>query len=293
MREFETIGRYHDHWSYVLVSAPDRFREIGDDAFVADQQKELEDAFDQLRSGFHFAERKLKDERLAGIAAELIEMSLEAYLAGDTKTGAHTLQECEGLIWPSYRQNVKYAIEAEKRAFGENVVYAGVEPSPFPYEGSEADLNADQADLLALAKKWCRSYQAWNQHFQFFSWVVDMEGTVRRTSVEPKKDDHPVLRPLQRSWGFKRLKELAESGEIRACVLMEIVNPLGDGLVSYHLEARGQPRVSAIQQFKYQKHKFRYKLMRFLKYPDGGFKYNAMRYHIEEPQFFSLDTDAV
>ncbi len=218
----------------------------------------------------------MKEQRLARVAAELIEMSLEAYLEGDAKTGAHTLQECEGLIWPSRRQNIKYAIEAEKRAFGENVLYAGMVASPFPYEGTAADLSANQAKLLALAMKWSRAWQAQGKDFSNMSWVIDMDGVVRRTSAQPKEDNHLVLKPVQRSWGFKRLKELGENGQIRACVLMTILGPQGDGLVSYDLEERGLPRVSALQLFKQQV---------------GGIQYDEMRFHLDEPQFFPPEAE--
>jgi hypothetical protein len=272
----ETLGQYHDHWAWLILSAPDRFRDVRTFKLLDDQQAALREAFDELRSGFHFVERKLKDERLTRVAAELIEMSLEAYLAGDVKTGAHTLGECEGLIWPSQARTPKYAIAAERRAFGENVLYAGQVASPYPYEGTAADLGADQAKLLALAMDWSRSHQEQGRDFKYFSWVVDLDGAVRRTSVEPKEDRHPVLQPAQRSWGFRRLKELGEAGQIRACVLMEIMVPQSDGLVSFDLEERGRPRVSARQLFKQR---------------DPGIEYEPMRYHIEEPQFFAVPAE--
>jgi len=258
------------------MSAPDRFKCALTNRLEVDQRRALLEAFEQLRSGFHLVERKLKDQRLARVAAELIEMSLEAYLEGDAKTGAHTLQECEGLIWPSRRQNIKYSIEAEKRAFGENVLYAGMVPSPFPYEGTAADLSPNQAKLLALAMKWSRAWQEQGKEFSFMSWVIDMDGVVRRTSAQPKEDKHPALQPVQRSWGYKRLKELGENGQIQACVLMEIVGPQGDGLVGYDLEERGLPRVSALQLFKQKV---------------GGIQYDQMRFHLDEPQFFPLEAD--
>ena len=99
MRKYETLGRWHDSWASLVLSAPDRFREIRSNALFINQKKALRDAFDDIRANFDFARRKLKDERLIRIAEELIEMSLEAYLAGDSKKGAHALQECEGMIW--------------------------------------------------------------------------------------------------------------------------------------------------------------------------------------------------
>ena len=74
--KFETLGRYHDHWAWLVLSAPDRFRDVRTFSLLDDQQTALREAFEELRSGFHFVERKLEDERLVRVAAELIEMSL-------------------------------------------------------------------------------------------------------------------------------------------------------------------------------------------------------------------------
>jgi hypothetical protein len=97
------------------------------------------------------------------------------------------------------------------------------------------------------------------------------DGAISRTSVLPKEDDHPVLRPVQRSWGYKRLKQLGQSGDIRACVLMERSFSQTEGGVSFNLEQIGHPRVSARQLYKLE---------------GGQMRYSAMRYHLEDPQFF-------
>lgn len=272
MRNFETLGQYHDFWSAILGDAPNNFRNILSDELLPDQKQALSDAFDELRSGFPFVEKKLKDDRLSRIAQELIEMSFEAYAAGDSKHGAHCLQECEGMIWPKWQLRVKHAVEAERRAFGEVVTYAGVVVSPYPYEGTAADLGIDQVALLELAQEYCRSYQREHRNFKYFSWVIDNVGNVKRTSSEPKEDEHPILQPVQRSFGYKRLKELGQTGQIRACVLMEIVGAQGDlGLIAYNLEQRGRPRVSARQLFKRE---------------NGKLEYEPLRFHLEDPQFF-------
>lgn len=272
MRTFETLGEYHDYWSLVLLSAPDNFRDVKLGlAPAADQQQALASAFGHLRSGFHFVHKKLKNERLARVIEELIEMSSAAYAAGDSKSGAHLLQEAEGLIWPSRRAGIKHAVEAERRAFGENVLYRDVVVSPYPYEGSSSDLSPEQMELLHLAERWCRTYQAQQRDFKYFSWVLDSAGAVRRTSSEPKEDHHAILPPAQRLLGHKRLRELGHTGAIQACVLMEIVGPLGSGIVNYELEQRGRPRLSARQIFNRGA---------------GGITYEPMRFHLEDPQFF-------
>lgn len=67
-------------------------------------------------------------------------MSHEAYSEGDSKRGSHVLQEAEGLVWQSRASRLKHVVEAERRAFGDVVLFKDVVVSPYPYEGSEEDL---------------------------------------------------------------------------------------------------------------------------------------------------------
>lgn len=274
MRKFESLGQYHDLWAWVLLSAPDNFRGI--DSEPVDQTKELEKSFNDLRSNFYLARKNVKDDRVFRIAQELLEMSYESYVTGDKKTGAHTLQECEGLVWKSIAIRPKYAVEAERRAFGGSLTYANVKVSRYPYEGTQNDLSQDQVALLEIAKKYYEFYLSKWRDFDFFAWVIDHNGTIRRISTDPVEDDNPVMgRGLKSLSSCKRkLRTLAESGQIRACVLIEIMAPQGDGLVSFELEQIGLPRVSARQLFK------------LLKGPSHQFE--DMKYHLLEPQFFNL-----
>jgi len=271
MWDFKTVVEYHDYLASVVLQAPDRFYDVCAMSQAADQPQELERAFDQLRSQFHLIRRKLNDEHLSKICQTLIDMALEAYASGDSKVGAHTLQEARGMIWPSWAVRPKYAVEAERRAFGSNSLFADVMVSPYPYEGTANDLGSDQAELLALAKRWCETYQLQRREFKHFVWAISAGGIVSRVSAEPKEDEHPILKPIQRSLGLKRLKELAKGGEIRACVIMSILAPQGEGIVTFDLEQLGHPRVSARQRFKQQ---------------HGAIAYDAMRFHLEDPDIF-------
>ncbi|MCG8057841.1 MAG: hypothetical protein JAY94_19340 [Candidatus Thiodiazotropha endolucinida] len=275
MRKFESLGQYHDFWALVLLSAPDEFR--GVNLEILDQAKELDKAFADLRGNFYLTKKNLKDERIFRIAEELLEMSYEAYINGDVKTGAHTLQECEGLIWKSLAQKTKYAVEAEIRAFGENITYANVVVSKYPYEGTQKDLGDDQATLLSIAKKYYELYLSMWRQFSFFAWVIEVDGTTKRISVDPKEDETPILGRGLKSLNAckKRLKELTTSGQIRACVLMEITAPQGDGIVRFDLEQLGLPRVSARQLFKLKK--------------GPSHEFGTMKFHLEDPSFFPLN----
>jgi hypothetical protein len=250
-----------------MLKAPNNFKDVLTGRLLPDQEQALSNEFDRLRSDFHFAERRLKNERLSRIARELIEMSYEAYRTDEKKTATNILQECEGLIWPSMARRPKYAVAAELHVFGKNTLYEGIVVS----EGGAADLGRNQAVPLALAERWVRSYQAENKEFQYFSWVVKQDGAVARTSVLPKEDEHPVLQPVQRSFGFKRLKELSDNRSIRACVLVDTSLSQTNGLTRFALEERGRPRVSAVQRFRRV---------------SGEMRYEAIRYHLEDPVIF-------
>lgn len=275
----ETLAEYHDHLASLILNAPDHFREVVSGDLYSDQAEALNANFDVLRSDFHFVERNLKDDHLARICQELIEISFEAYLNGEIRTGIFSLQELRGLIWPSYKLRPKYGVQAELRAFGVNTLYAGVRASPYPYEGTRAELSRKQEQLLVLAE---RSYAAhlndpevptYPDEPTYFSWVITQDGAVKRTSAKPKGDHHPILKPVQRSWGFKRLKELASSGEIQACVLVQI--PLGNpGLIICDVEESGHPRVSVRQKFERQR---------------GVAQFEPARYFIEDPAIFPYE----
>jgi hypothetical protein len=164
---FKSLGQYHDSWTSIVLSAPDQFHGFGDEP--VDQAAELEKRFRWLRDGFFYVERKVKDEQLCRILLELIQMSHEAYLAGDRKTGAHVLQECEGMIWKSGAGRPKYVVEAERRAFGRVVRFNDVVVSPYPLEGTVESLGRDQKVLLAHAQAHVMRLLEAREEFKFFA----------------------------------------------------------------------------------------------------------------------------
>jgi hypothetical protein len=267
----ESLGQYHDIWAKIVLSAPDKFRGVNSE--LLDQKAALRDEFARLREGFRFARPKLKAPRMERIAEELIEMSYEAYATGDSKTGAHALQECEGLIWSGRRSKPKYVVEAERRAFGDNLVYAGIKVSPYPYEGSSADVMPDQAALLALAEKSVRSYLAARRDFKFFAMLMDGDHAVRKITRDPD-DVALTFTPLQKSYRatYYRLKELAGVGAVRACIMVQVVGPLGSGITCFDIEQPDAPRVSARQMFKLR--------------DDATRDFAPMRFHLEDREWF-------
>ncbi len=273
MRALERIGDYHALWSWLVLSAPDGFKSF--DGQPADQDKSLREAFSDLRNGFHFVRTRVKDERLLRILEEMLEISLEAYLAGDKKRGAHALQECESLIWSSKaRLKSKYVVEAELRAFGELELFKGIRVSIYPYEGTSDDLSANQRRLLdhAYAQSMRRINDA--RDFSWFSWALDNEGKVRRLSVEPKNDQTEQFGPLQKSRraAISRLQGLALEGQITSSVFVSALFPLASGLLTFSLEDKGHARVEAIQGLKIN--------------DQGVREFRPMRYHLNDPLIF-------
>lgn len=232
MREFESLGQYHDLWAHIILSAPNSFRSF--DGTPIDQRTALESAFSSIESGFHFIERVLKDDRQIGIARELIRMSLEAYLAGDSKRGAHTLQECEGLIWKGRRQPVKYGIEAEQRAFGEKVLYKGMIASIYPYEGSESDLGSAQKQLFQHFLMEVDASLAREAIFNPTFWSLSPDGAISRLKSKSRKQSLEFIRN-----GF-------DNGTIKASAEGSILFSGWDGLITCVLEEPDHPKIDAI-----------------------------------------------
>ncbi len=229
-KDFESLGQYRNHWAMIVLHAPDDFTDI--DGNAVDQREALEEAFDVLRAGFTFVERKIKDPRQLTIMRELLQMSYQAYLAGDRKRGAHTLQECEGLIWPSRGGRLKHVVEAERRAFGEVVSYAHVKVSPYPYEASKSDLTPTEVRLYAEANQRCLEFFAKHEDFKPFVLFLNASGGVSQMR--------------QQSW--KKAKEeilsLVAKGDCLGFAKSEVVVSGMSGVLIHTIEAPGRPQVS-------------------------------------------------
>lgn len=229
-RDFESLGQYHDHWASIVLHAPDDFQDF--DGNVVNQRQALEEAYDVLRAGFVFVERKIKDPRQLRILRELIEMSYQSYLARDVKSGAHTLQECEGLIWPSRLARLKYVVEAERRAFGEVVSFAHVKVSPYPYEGSESDLTPGEAQLRSEADRRCIDFFAKHEDFKPFVLVLSRSGDVRQLKLQSwKKSKDEIL-------------SLVAEGNCMGFVKSEVVVSGMSGVLIHTIETPRRPQIS-------------------------------------------------
>jgi hypothetical protein len=250
LTSFESLGQYHDFWATVVLCAPDNFRSV--DGSPVNQQTELRSSFETLKKWFPLAERKFKDPRLIGVLRELLVMAEEAYVAGEEKRGAHILQECEGLIWPSRAGDLKYVVEAEERAFGGLELFRDVFVSPYPYEGSITDLGERQRTLFSLSSADCDSMFRLQEDFKWHLWILATDGTTRREKPKSWRKAEEMIKA-----GFA-------SGTIGAYCKAELSFGGFGGLLTYTLEEPSKPRVRAIG------------IMR-------NWKHDPLRFHLENP----------
>lgn len=219
-RKFESIGHYHDYWGVVAFFESDYFPLPASEA--------LDKAFRDLRSGFVWVKRKIKDVRLQRILEEMVEMSYEANARGDDKLASHVLQEARGIIWPSRATRLKHVVEAERRAFGEVVTYADVPASPFPYEGAAADLTSLEARLYAEGVARMQGMLTLKKIVGPIVVTVDAEGEYRQ------------LKRLSRKKTKEELAALIASGDCVGIVQMTYM----PGLLIVYLETPGRPNIT-------------------------------------------------
>jgi hypothetical protein len=250
MRDFESLGQYHDLWAWIVLSAPDNFMSVT--GAPVDQEAEFRNSFKDLRDGFHLAEKRVKNERLAKILRELLSMSESAYAEGNTKRGAHILQECEGFIWPSRAGDLKYVVEAEQRAFGALELFKDVFVSPYPYEGKLTDLGEGQRELLRIAEAHVAALLKREEDFKWFLWILDSHGAIRQEKQKSWRKAEALLRD-----GFT-------AGTIAAYARAELSFGGFGGSLSYTLEEQLRPQVSARA------------IMR-------NWKHDGLRFHLENP----------
>ena len=253
LRDFESLGQFHDFWSSILLSAPDKFHLSFLDTPI-DQRQALLDSFETMRIGFAFVRRKVKDERLLRVLEELIQMSFEYYSSGDRKRGIQALQECEGLIWPSHSIRLKLAADAEQRAFGEIDLFRDIKPSRFEGEGTAADLGKGQRILFKHANHFAQNHILSQSEFKPAFHILRSSGEVKELKLSSQKKT------------LAEIVRLAEAGEISAYVRTEYVFL---GLLIHDIEEREMPRVSARAKVK-------------------NHRVETFRYFLDDPTIFSL-----
>ncbi len=228
---FETLGHYHDHLVYVETCAPDFPVETWEPPSMT-QRDRLDEAFELLRAGAHLAEKKLKDARRAGVFRELVTMSFEAFVAGDCTLGRQALQEAEGMVWIKQARRPKHVVEAERRAFGDVVIFRDVVISPYPYEGTEADLGDVQRQLWRHAAAEVERLGSSDEPL-FQHWVMARDGTIRVAAGRSRKAIQHAIRGG------------AADGSLKGAALADQMT--GGGLLAIHVEEAGKPAVSIVR----------------------------------------------
>lgn len=97
--KIKNFAGFNDRLMFIVLSAPDKFPKVG--PFTDDQSKNLVIAFDSLKEGFGFVEKKIKDPTKLEQLKELLDDALAAYQQGEKKKGAHLLQDFQGIVFPN------------------------------------------------------------------------------------------------------------------------------------------------------------------------------------------------
>jgi len=229
LRDFKSLGDYHDFFSKVLLSAPDQLTYSFLEEPV-DQAQALVDAFDSLHRGLPLAKKKLKDERRYAIAGELLRMAYDFYASSARKQGIAALQEAEGLIWPSQAIKPNYLAEAERRVFGKVILYSDVKPRRYEGEVTIDQLGLHQRSLLEAARdRTLREIQEGQESCRFVFGCTPAGQIVEVKKASQKKTLEDIRRRIA-------------TAELVAVVRAELVFL---GVLVLDLEERGQPLISA------------------------------------------------
>ena len=102
MRWVKDIDSLYNFIGYVVLRAPDRFPQ--EDYLRAEEQMNLDRAFDELRQGIQLIEPDMADAAKRKHLASLLEQAIAAYKAGDEVKGAHLVQDFQDLIFKRNEQ---------------------------------------------------------------------------------------------------------------------------------------------------------------------------------------------
>jgi len=101
----KNLSALKDAIGFTVLAAPDRFPKVG--PYGDDQRKNLDIAFERLRSGLVLLPQRLRESALMPEVEHLLAESYSAYAAGDRKRGSLLLQELENIVHPG--RFVEYA----------------------------------------------------------------------------------------------------------------------------------------------------------------------------------------
>ena len=94
---FDRLSDFKSFITFVVLSAPAKFPKMG--RFTGDPAADLEYAFDDLRLGVEKFKTKLAEDKHEFVQSTL-DAAHRAYLDGDSKKGAHLLQDIQDVWFP-------------------------------------------------------------------------------------------------------------------------------------------------------------------------------------------------
>lgn len=94
----KNLADLNDYIGFVVLSAPSKFPKIG--PFSGNPQADVTHAFIQLNEGMRLLEKKLKSDEQMERLRKILDDSRNAYLQGDSKRGAHLLQDFQDIVFP-------------------------------------------------------------------------------------------------------------------------------------------------------------------------------------------------
>lgn len=251
VRDFESLGQYHDFFVNVTQRAPNQFSSFSG---PVDQEQAMHDAFESLQKGLQKARSKIKDARQMRILSELIEMGKEFFLKKDETLARRALQECGALIWTSTSVRLELVAIAEHRAFGEISTYQNVKPRKYDGFGSYSDLGRGQRKLFDFAFELAlEKIPSVGLDFKLPPHVVTSSGDLRAINRASHRKNR------------LELHRLVDAQEIDALLIADFY-----GVLIFHLEERGQPFVSARAKW-------------------NGEKISDFIFILDDPEFFSLE----
>lgn len=243
LRDFSSIGEFHDFWTSVTFKAPSDLHY----SFLStrvDQKQALLDAFDSLKRGLDLVTKKVADERTMGVLHALLEMARGYFQANDRKLALQCMQEAEGLIWKSQSIRLERAADAERLAFGDVQKFKDLPARRYDGEGTLETLGPGQRSLWDEAHKRALGHLKTQEQFKPFTLALNRAGEIFQLNRPSRKKTN------------EELKRLAEAGEIVAFSRTELVLL---GILIHDFEEKEQPQVSARAQVKdYQLQAFRF-----------------------------------
>jgi len=133
------------------------------------------------------------------------------------------------MVWASQARPPKHVVEAERRAFGEVVLFRDAVVTPYLYAGTEADLGDVQRQLWRHAAAEVERVRSGGQKL-FRHWVMERDAAIRAATGRSRK-------AIQQS-----IRDGAVDGSLKDAALADLMT--GGDRFRIHVEEAGKAAVS-------------------------------------------------